>query len=58
MTNTQENTVKNAIRATFLTLITAGILSVAVAPKTVVAVSPQVSPMPGCPDGGDKCWHR
>jgi hypothetical protein len=58
MTNTQENTVKNAIRATLLTLITAGILSAAVAPKTVVPVSPQASPMPGCPDGGDKCWRR
>lgn len=42
---------KNILRATVLTLITAGILSAATLPKNVQTVGPKVSPIPMCDPG-------
>ncbi|HWR17798.1 MAG TPA: hypothetical protein VN577_23415 [Terriglobales bacterium] len=46
---------KNLLRATVLTLVTAGILSAAVAPKNVQPVSPNASPIPWCDPGTPHC---
>ncbi|HET9696220.1 MAG TPA: hypothetical protein VFP40_05090 [Terriglobales bacterium] len=43
---------KKLLRATFLTLITAGILSAATTPKTIQPVGPQMSPIPMCDPPG------
>jgi hypothetical protein len=56
MPNTQEKPVKKALRATLLTLITAGILSAAVTPKDVKPVSPKASPIPMCPYEECRPW--